>query len=88
MNMTCAIHVIVIESSVVEEGILHIIYDHNTHNLHYSTVHVHPVAFCLVTQHRTHPLWQTAMSDMLWSHQQPLAKFNTTGDLNSLGNYY
>lgn len=36
----------------------------------------------------TSPQWETAPSDILWSHQQPLAKFNTTGDRNSTGNYY
>lgn len=35
MNMTCAIHVIVTELSAVEEGNVHIIYDHNTQNLHF-----------------------------------------------------
>ncbi len=35
MKMTCAIHVIVTLPSVVEEGNVHVIYDHNTQNLHY-----------------------------------------------------
>lgn len=43
MKMTCAIHVIVIQPSAVEEGNVHIIYDHNTQNLHFR-VHAHSVS--------------------------------------------
>lgn len=40
------------------------------------------------TPHSTGPQWDTAPSDILWSHQQPLAKFNTSGEPNSAGNNY
>lgn len=47
MKLTCAKHVIVMQPSVVEEGNVHITYDHNTQNLHYSKVHARPVRdFC------------------------------------------
>lgn len=99
MKMTCAIHVIVTKSSVVEEGNVHIIYDHSTQNLHFRG-HAHSVSLwrlatetfivtdAIVALHSTGSQYETAPSDILWSHQQPLAKFNTTGDRNSPGNYY
>lgn len=42
----------------------------------------------MVTLHCTGSQWEMVPSDILWSHQQLLAKLNTTGDRNSLGNYY